>query len=159
AGNNAVAAVLHISLLVDPASHRLAWLHRTETIDNKLTLASPYDDSDPGDDPSEPDDSDPSDPDPSDARRRSDNPGHYPFMTYHFQEEARARLLPDQRSVEWLAALKRFEATPEPESRAIPVAPTKTILPNPMIQAAKPAVVKRTTHVIDSDSLVATPAG
>jgi hypothetical protein len=33
-------------------------------------------------------------------------------------------------------------------------------LPNPIIQAAKPAVVKRTTRVVvDSDSLVPTPAG
>ena len=41
AGNNAVAAVLHISLLLDPATHHVAWLHRSQTIDNKLTLASP----------------------------------------------------------------------------------------------------------------------
>ena len=47
AGNNAVAAVLHISLLLDPATHHIAWLHRSQTIDNKLTLASPYDDGDP----------------------------------------------------------------------------------------------------------------
>ena len=94
------------------------------------------------------------------SSRRSDNPGRYPFMTFHFQEEARARLLPDQRSVEWLAALKRFEATPEPASGTTPVPVTKTLLPNPMILAAKPAVVKRTTRVVvDSDSLVPTPAG
>jgi hypothetical protein len=37
---------------------------------------------------------------------------------------------------------------------------TKTILPNQMILAAKPAVVKRSTRkVVDSDSLVATPVG
>ena len=52
---------------------------------------------------------------------RSDNPGRYPFMTFHFQEEARARLLPNQHSVEWLAALKRFEAIPDPESGTTPV--------------------------------------
>jgi len=169
AGNNAVAAVLHISLLLDPATHHVAWLHRSQTIDNKLTLASPFDDSDPsrdgpsrndppGDDPAEPDD--PENPMPDLSSMRSDNPGRYPFMTFHFQEEARARLLPDQRSVEWLAALKRFESTPEPESGSTPVPPTKTLLPNPMILAAKPAVVKRTTRpVVDSDTLVATPAG
>jgi len=161
AGNNAVAAVLHISLLLDPASHHVAWLHRSQTIDNKLTLASPYDDSNPADDPAEPDDSqDWQNPTPDMSSRRSDNPGRYPFMTFHFQEEARARLLPNERSVEWLAALKRFEATPEPESGTIPVPVTKTLLPNQMIQAAKPAVVKRTSRVVvDSDSLVATPAG
>ncbi len=94
------------------------------------------------------------------SSRRSDNPGRYPFMTFHFQEEARAWLLPEQRSVEWLAALKRFEATPEPESGTVPVPVTKTLLPNPIMQAAKPAVVKRTTRiVVDSDSLVPTPAG
>jgi hypothetical protein len=91
---------------------------------------------------------------------RSDNPGRYPFMTFHFQEEARARLLPNERSVEWLAALKRFEATPEPGTGTTPVPITKTLLPNQMILAAKPAVVKRSTRmVIDSDSLVPTPAG
>ena len=161
AGNNAVAAVLHISLLLDPSSHRVAWLHRAQTIDNRLTLASPYDDSDPPDDPAEPDNPDDGEnPMPDLSSTRSDNPGRYPFMTFHFQEEGRARLLPEERSVEWLAALKRFEATPEPESGSIPVPVTKTNLPNPMIQAAKPAAVKRTTRVVvDSESLVATPAG
>ena len=164
AGNNAVAAVLHISLLLDPATHHVAWLHRSQTIDNKLTLASPFDDSDssrddpPGDDPAELDDSE--NPMPDLSSMRSDNPGRYPFMTFHFQEEARARLLPDQRSVEWLAALKRFESTPEPDSGRTPVPVTKTLLPNAMILAAKPAVVKRSTRpVLDSDTLVATPAG
>ena len=161
AGNNAVAAVLHISLLLDPASHHVAWLHRSQTIDNKLTLASPFDDGDPADDPQEPEDSpDGQNPMPDLSSMRSDNPGRYPFMTFHFQEEARARLLPDERSVEWLAALKTFEATPEPQSGSVPVPVTKTLLPNPVIQAAKPAVVKRTTRVVvDSESLVATPAG
>lgn len=160
AGNNAVAAVLHISLLLDPNAHHVAWLHRSQTIDNKLTLASPYDDSD-ADDP-DPDESTAEDwqnPTPDRSRRRSGNPGRYPFMTFHFQEEARARLLPAERPLEWLAALKRFEATPEPESGTVPVAATKTLLPSPIIQAAKPEVVKRTTRVIDADALVATPAG
>jgi hypothetical protein len=81
-------------------------------------------------------------------------------MTFHFQEEARARLLPDEGSVEWLAALKRFEATPDPESGTVPVPATKTLLPNPMIEAAKPEVVKRSTRmVVDSDTLAAPPAG
>ncbi len=160
AGNNAVAAVLHISLLLDPATHQVAWLHRSQTIDNKLTLASPYDGSD---DPAEPDDPTDSDdwrnPTPDRSSRRSDNPGRYPLMTFHFQEEARARLLPNERSVEWLAALKRFEATPDPETGTLPVPVTKTLLSNPVTLAAKPAVVKRTTHVIDSESLMSTPAG
>jgi len=161
AGNNAVAAVIHISLLLDPASHHVAWLHRSQTIDNKLTLASPYDSVDPTDDPAEPDDpGDSENPMPDLSSMRSDHPGRYPFMTFHFQEEARARLLPSQRSVEWLAALKRFEETPEPESGAIPVPATKTLLSNAMIQAAKPlSVNKKTRVVIDSDSLMATPAG
>jgi hypothetical protein len=161
AGNNAVAAVLHVSLLLDPATHHVAWLHRSQIIDNKLTLASPYDDSDPPDDPLAPDDPvDGQNPMPDLSSMRSDNPGRYPFMTFHFQEEARARLLPEKRSVEWLAALKRFEATPEPGTGTTPFPVTKTLLPNQMILAAKPAVVKRSTRmVVDSDSLVATPAG
>jgi len=159
AGNNAVAAVLHVSLLLDPASHHVAWLHRSQTIDNKLTLASPLDNGDGSDDPAESDDSDSENPMPDLSSMRSDNPGRYPFMTFHFQEEARARLLPDERSSEWLAALKRFESTPEPETGTVPVPTTKTLL-NPVVEAAKPAVVKRATHVvIDSDSLAATPAG
>ncbi len=167
AGNNAVAAVLHISLLLDTANHHVAWLQRFETVDNKLTLASPYDDSDlaggKASEPDEPQGDEPQDgqnPMPDLSSMRSDNPGRYPFMTFHFQEEARARLLPEERSAEWLAALQRFEATPEPESGTTPVPATKTLLPNPMIQAAKPAVVKHTTRVVvDSDSVVATPAG
>lgn len=172
-GNNAVAAVFRVSLLLDQASHQIVWLHRSETIDNKLTLASPYDasDADTEDDPPDPDDAggpqgdDPFHPDwdnpaPAPAVRRSDNPGRYPFMTFHFQEEARARLLPEQRPVEWLAALKRFEATPEPENGSLPVPVTKTLLPNAIIQATKPALVKHTTRVVtDSDSLMPTPAG
>jgi hypothetical protein len=143
AGNNAVAAVLHISLLLDPASHHIAWLHRSQTIDNKLTLASPYDNSDPEEDPVEADDPqyDPQDNDGQNptldpSNRRSNNPGRHPFMTFHFQEEARARLLPDERSAEWLAALKNFEATPEPASGTVPVPATRTLLPNPMILEA-----------------------
>jgi hypothetical protein len=163
AGNNAVAAVLRVSLLLDPATHHVAWLHRSQTIDNKLTLASPYDDSDPGDDSAEPqtdDSQDSENPMPDLSSMRSDHPGRYPFMTFHFQEEARARLLPDAGSVQWLAALKRFESTPEPESGTTPVPATKTLLPNPMILAAKPDVVKRSTRlVVDSDTLAATPAG
>jgi len=160
AGNNAVAAVLRISLLLDPVTHHVAWLHRSQNIDNKLTLASPYDDSDSAEtaEPADPDESE--NPTPDLSSMRSDNPGRYPFMTFHFQEEARARLLPDAGSVEWLAALKKFEATPEPESGTTPVPVTKTLLPNPIILAAKPAVVKRATRmVVDSDSLVATPTG
>lgn len=160
AGNNAVAAVLNVSLLLDPASHHIAWLHRSQSIDNKLTLASPLDDNDPAEETPEPDDPDSENPMPDLSSMRSDNPGRYPFMTFHFQEEARARLLVDNRSAEWLAALKRFEATPEPESGTVPVPATKTLLPSPIVQAAKPAVVKHTTRVVvDSDSLVATPAG
>jgi hypothetical protein len=162
AGNNAVAAVLHISLLLDPASHHVAWLHRSQTIDNKLTLASPYDDDDPAgsDSPEQEEPEDWQNPRPDISSRRSDNPGRHPFMTFHFQEEARARLLPDQGSVEWLAALKRFEATPEPESGTVPVPATKTFLPSAAVLASKPGLVKRATRVtVDSDSLVSTPAG
>jgi hypothetical protein len=159
-GNNAVAAVLHISLLLDPVSHHVAWLHRLQTIDNKLTLASPYDDESDADDRSDPDppENDWENPVPDLSTMRSDNPGRYPFMTFHFQEEARARFLPDERAVEWLGALKQFEATPEPESGTVPVPTTKTLLPNPMIQASKPALVKRATRVV-IESVVPTPAG
>jgi hypothetical protein len=62
--------------------------------------------------------------------------------------------------VEWLAALKRFAATPEPKSGTTPIPATKTLRANQMIPAAKPAVVKTGTRmVIASDSLVPTPAG
>jgi len=161
AGNNAVAAVLHISLLLDPVTQHVAWLHRSETIDNKLTLASPYDDSDPTEDAAGPDDPpDGENPMPDLSSMRSDNPGRYPFMTFHFQEEARARLLPDEHSTEWLSALKRFESTPEPESGSIPFPITRSLLPNQITLASKPATVNRSTHkILDSDSLLTTPAG
>jgi hypothetical protein len=156
-----VAAVLHISLLLDPANHHVAWLHRSQTIDNKLTLASPYEDDPSTDDP--PEQNDPDDwqnPRPDLASMQSNNPGRHPFMTFHFQEEVRARLLPDAGSVEWLAALKKFEATPEPESGTVPVPVTKTLLPSPPVRASKPELVKRTARVtVDSDSLISTPAG
>jgi len=156
-----VRLAVGVAIVADPTTHHVAWLHRSQTIDNKLTLASPYDDSDPADDPAEPNDvDDPQNPMPDLSSMRSDNPGRYPFMTFHFQEEARARLLPNERSVEWLAALKRFEATPDPESGTTPVPVTKTLLSGPITLAAKPAVVKRTTRlVVDSDTLMATPAG
>jgi hypothetical protein len=67
----------NISLLLDPATHHLAWLHRSQIIDNQLTLASPYDDGDA------------QNPWPDLSSLRSDNPGRYPFMTFHFQEVAR----------------------------------------------------------------------
>jgi hypothetical protein len=161
AGNNAVAAVLHISLLLDPANHRVAWLHRSQTIDNKLTLASPFDDdSSASGDPLEQPEQDWENPVPDRASRRSDNPGRYPLMTFHFQEEARARLLPNEGAVEWLGALKKFEATPEPQSGTVPVPVTKTLLPSPAVQASKPTLVKRPTRItVDSDSLLSTPAG
>ena len=160
AGNNAVAAVLRISMLLDPAGHRVAWLHRSQIIDNKLTLASPYDDADPSEDP-DPQESDPENPTPDLPTMRANNPGRHPFMTFHFQEEARARLLPEERSVEWLAALKKFEATPEPESGAPTGAVQRSLLAtNAVVKAAKPTAVKRTTRVvIDSESVVPTPAG
>jgi hypothetical protein len=158
AGNNAVAAVLRISLLLESSTHHVAWLHRSQVIDNRLTLASPFDNSDTADDP--PDAPDGQNPMPDLSSMRSDNPGRYPFMTFHLQEEARARLLPEQNSTVWLAALKRFEATPEPATGTIPVPVTKSLLPTPSLQAAKPAVVHRTSRVVvDSDSLVPTPAG
>jgi hypothetical protein len=162
AGNNAVAAVLSISLLLDTRSHHIAWLHRSQTVDNKLTLASPFDGGEAQDDPpAAPDDSqDWQNPMPDLSSMRSDNPGRYPLMTFHFQEEARARLLPDEHAAEWLAALKQFESTPDPESGTVPVPTTKTILPSEIIRAAKPQAVKKSTRtVVDSESLVSTPVG
>lgn len=159
AGNNAVAAVLRISLLLDPASQHVAWLHRSQTIDNKLTLASPWDDNDPSDPPGS-DAPDGQNPMPDLSSMRSDRPGRYPFMTFHLQEEARARLLPGEGAAEWLAALKHFEATPEPATGTPPMPINKTLLPSPIQQAAKPAVVHHTPRVVvDSDSLVPTPTG
>src|SRR5579863_292135 len=97
-GNLAVAAVLNISLLLDTTSHRVAWLQRTQNIENRLTLARPLDvaeddpPQDPDDDPSAdaPDTPNPDDPDaparmPDLSSTRTEKPGYHPFMTFHFQ--------------------------------------------------------------------------
>ena len=167
-GNNAVAAVLEISLLLNNASHHVAWVHRSQTIDNRLTLAASTDEADdpPGEDPAP--EANPNDPD-MDAPD-SDNPvpdvvfnrpdtGHHPFMSFHFREEARARLLPSTSAMEWLAALRRFEQAPEPETGTTPGAvAAKPSAAGPLVQAAKP--VKKATRVaVDSDTLLSTPAG
>jgi hypothetical protein len=157
-GNNAVAAVLEISLLLDRSSHHIAWLHRAQTIDNRLTLASPYDDPDdpPADDPSaDPEDENPM---PDLSGMRAENPSRYPYMTFHFQQDAKARLLPAQNSMEWLTALRRFEEAPEPETA--PSAARTTVNPGPIAEAAKSAALQKTTRVaVDSDTLISTPAG
>ena len=171
AGNNAVAAVLEISLLLDPAAHHVAWLQRSQTIDNRLTLAAAYN----SDDPSNydaPDNGSPSDDPDTDQRDMeqpdSDNPmpdmpgthggrsQRHPFMSFHFQEEAKARLLPQEHAMEWLAALHRFEQSPEPENDRGPlVAPKGSVA-----QAAKSATLKKTKRVvIDADTMASTPAG
>jgi hypothetical protein len=162
-GNNAVAAVVDISLLLDTTTHHIGWLHRSQTIDNRLTLASQDDPDDPPADDPAPETSDPDQPDlnpetdhvvPDVVINRPDS--RHPFMSFHFQEEARARLLPPERSVEWMAALLRFEQTPEPETRKTA---TKAGVAEPIAQAAKPAILKKTTRVVDSDSVLPTPAG
>jgi hypothetical protein len=174
AGNNAVAAVLEISLLLDTATHHVAWVHRTQTIDNRLTIAAAADDADdpPANDPAAddptatPNPSDPemdppesNDPVPDVTIDRPDS-GRRPFMSFHFREETRARLLPTASSMEWLAALRRFEQAPEPETGMVPGgAAARARVPGPLVQAVKPSVKKATRVVVDSDTLLATPAG
>jgi len=165
-GNNAVAAILEISLLLDSAARHVVWVHRSQTIDNRLTLASTYaeaDDPDPAaEDPAgnEPD-ADPPDSDAvvPDARINRPDNGRHPFMSFHFHEDGWARLLPQGSSTEWLAALRSFEATPEAGTAASGAARSRG-LPGPVAQAANPAVLNKTTRVVvDSDTLLATPVG
>jgi len=69
-------------------------------------------------------------------------------------EAAKARLLPENSSMEWLSALHRFEQSPAPESGA------GADRPSVVAQAAKPAVLKRSARVaFDSDNLSLTPSG
>jgi len=163
-GNNAVAAVLEISLLLDNSAHHVAWLHRSQTIDNQLTVASPDDETDdpssdlPGADDPEAVPSDSDDPVPPEMMNTPASARH-PFMSFHFREEARARLLPAEHSMEWMAALRSFEQAPEPEFGLARRAAT-TGVPGAVAQAARAAGLKKTARVIvDSDTLLATPAG
>ncbi|HEY6337404.1 MAG TPA: hypothetical protein VIW68_02820 [Candidatus Sulfotelmatobacter sp.] len=168
-GNLAVAAVLDISLLLDPTTHRVVWLQRTQNIENRLTLARPLDDAeddppeDPGDDPSPDDPEDPDSPArmPDLSSTRAEKPGYHPFMTFHFQEDAKGRLLPGGATAEWLSALRSFEQSPEPgtENKVATVARTNAPA-SPLVQAAKAGGVKRATRiVVDSETLLVTPAG
>jgi hypothetical protein len=164
-GNNAVAAVLEISLLLDNSAHHVAWLHRSQTIDNQLTLASPDDETDdPSSDPPVTDDPeavppDSDDPSPHEMMNTPASARH-PFMSFHFQEEAWARLLPSEHSMEWMAALHSFEQAPEPEFGLVRRSAAGAATLGPVPQAAQAAGVRKTARVIvDSDTLLATPAG
>ena len=167
-GNLAVAAVLEISLLLDTATHRVAWLQRTQSIENRLTLARPLDgaEEDPADDPdSDPSADDPAAPDaparmPDLSSTRAEKPGYHPFMTFHFQEDAKARLLPAASTTEWLSALRTFEQSPAPGTE-IKAAIVRANAPeSALAQAAKAGGVKRATRImVDSETLLATPAG
>lgn len=173
-GNVAVAAVLNISLLLDTTTHRVAWLQRTQDIENRLTLARPLDvaEDDPPQDPADdpiadgPDDPNPEDPDvparmPDLSSTRAEKPGYHPFMTFHFQEDAKARLLPVALTTEWLSALRHFEQSPEPEGETKAATAARATAPSsPLAQAAKAAGVKRATRImVDSETLLVTPAG
>lgn len=172
-GNLAVAAVLDISLLLDTTTHRVAWLQRTQNIENRLTLARPLDDAeddpadDPADDPNsatsadEPDDPIPPARMPDLSSTRAEKPGYHPFMTFHFQEDARARLLPSTSTTEWLSALRNFEQSPEPGTEAKAATVARANAPaSALAQAAKAGGVKRATRImVDSETLLATPAG
>ena len=158
AGNNAVAATLEISVLLDIAAKKVAWVHRSQTIDNRLTVASSYPEAeDPDPATGDPEDNEPdADPGTGMPDARGENSRH-PFMSFHFHEDGWARLLPQGSSMEWLAALRSFEATPEPAVAGNTRIPAS---PGPLAQAAKPEVLKKTTRVVvDSDSLLATPTG
>jgi hypothetical protein len=174
-GNLAVAAVLNISLLLDTNTHRVAWLQRTQSIENRLTLAHPiYDvEDDPAEESSSDDPSadDPSSDDPEDpippahmpdfSSTRAEKPGYHPFMTFHFQEDAKARLLPATSTTEWLSALRSFEQSPAPGTETKAATLARANAPSSALaQAAKAGSVKRATRiVVDSETLLATPAG
>jgi hypothetical protein len=172
-GNLAVAAVLQISLLLDTTTHRVAWLQRTQNIENRLTLARPLDaaEDDTSEDPADDPDSNPSADDPDDSipparmpdlsSTRAEKPGYHPFMTFHFQEDAKARLLPPTSTTEWLSALRNFEQSPEPGTEAKAASAARANAPeSALAQAAKAGGVKRATRiVVDSETLLATPAG
>ncbi|HLW85936.1 MAG TPA: hypothetical protein VKR60_12035 [Candidatus Sulfotelmatobacter sp.] len=190
-GNLAVAAVLNISLLLDTNTHRVAWLQRTQSIENKLTLAHPVydvDDDDPPEGSAGPNADDPSSDDPNSDDPNSDNPaegpkdpippahmpdlsgtraqrpGYHPFMTFHFQEDAKARLLPAASTAasttEWLSALRSFEQSPEPGTAAKARTARANVPSSALAQAAKAGGVKHATRiVVDSETLLATPAG
>jgi hypothetical protein len=81
-----VSSALDVSLLFDVASRHIGWLRRKQTIDNRINVGEPA----------------------------AGDPERPPALAIHVEETATARLLPAESSLEWLAALKRFEASPEP---------------------------------------------
>ena len=81
-----VSSTLDVSLLLDMDRQHIGWLRRQQQIDNRISVGEPV----------------------------AGDPERPPALAVHVEETATARLLPAESSLEWLAALKRFEASPQP---------------------------------------------
>ena len=78
------------------------------------------------------------------------------ILRIRWTEEARARLLPTQNGIEWLAALKRFETTPLATQSPIAPAPPHPSVPSDLAAAALAA---RPATTPELNTLYATPKG
>jgi len=78
------------------------------------------------------------------------------IMTVRWEEEAKARLLPEKNSITWLAALKAFESTPEPSMAG---APTVSGTGPSFAELARKAVPRKTSSTDAMDTLDFTPQG
>jgi len=108
---NVVAGVLDVSLLFDLHDRHIAWLNRSYTVDNHVSVQ-----------PEEEDDPE--------------------VLMIRWVEEGKARLIPEKNSIEWMAALKTFESSPEPGSLA-----------------GRPTVPKKRSTSAEMDTLDFTPKG
>lgn len=77
-------------------------------------------------------------------------------LTIRWEEEAKARFIPEKDSIAWLAALKVFESTPEPGAVAAqPAAQTGTSV----AELARKAVPNKRSSTAEMDTLDFTPQG
>jgi hypothetical protein len=81
-----VSSTLDVSLLLAIDSQHIGWLRRKQQIDNHISVGEPA----------------------------AGDPERPPALAIHVEETATARLLPAESPLEWLAALQRFEASPQP---------------------------------------------
>ena len=95
-GTAAVSALLDVSLLFNSHTKRIDWLHRSQEINNEVSLKDPAH-------PAE---------DPQYGQTRKT------LASIHLEETGTARFIRAEDSVAWLAALKQFEQSPLPKAEA-----------------------------------------
>jgi hypothetical protein len=121
-----VSSTLDVSLLLDMDSQHIGWLRRQQQIDNRISVGEPV----------------------------AGDPERPPALAVHVEETATARLLPAESSLQWLAALERFEASPQPVAPPADQNPANRTSLGDVARAMKPKVRHR-----ELESLDFTPGG